>query len=164
MRSVFLATVAVLAFSVPAWPQELPAPQIKEQGPIRYVQGGVGEEERQMLQALKKDFGLELIFAAKGGGNFLADVDLTIRDAKGQEVLRTTVDAPIFMAQLPPGRYTVEAQYDGQVQKRSIAVKSKGTQQMALYFNDPSSRETIGMEPERDRTGGGAARGASRAR
>lgn len=170
MRALLFAAVAAVAASgMPAWAQDvmlLPPPEVKEENGIRYVTGGIGAEERKALEAMKKDFNLELVFAAKRGGAFLADVDVTIRDANGREVLRTVADAPIFLAQLPAGRYTVESDYDGQVQKRTVTVKPKSLQQVALHFDDPTV-EVIGRGEQGERASQGASKssqGASKKR
>jgi hypothetical protein len=150
----WIAAVFV-AIAMPAWAQGLT--EVKTDNGVRYVQGGVGEEEREAISALRKDFNLELVFAAKGGGNYLADVDVTIRDAKGAEVLRARADAPIMLVQLPAGRYSLEAVYDGKTQKRALSVPARGRQQAGVYFEDISVQEAKGMEAP-ERASGGASR------
>jgi hypothetical protein len=128
--------------------------EMREQGAVRYLTGGVGEDERAQMDQRRGEFNLELIFAARGGGNYLADVDVAVLDSSGQEVLRTTADGPRVLAQLPPGRYTVVAGFDAKVQRRTVSVPRKGTRQVALYWEDPSVAALPVMEPDRASSGG----------
>src|SRR5262249_7910850 len=131
-------------------------PEIKQEGAIRYAMGGVGEDERAAMEAMRKDFNLELTFAAKGDGNFLADVDLAIRDARDRVVLGTRIDAPIVLAQLPPGRYTVSATFNGETQTRKVSI-GKGQRapvRTALYWYDPTVQQA-GVPPEPGRASRG---------
>lgn len=46
---------------------------------------------------------LQLVFARTGDGAYLADVDVTIADQRGHEVLSLDSSDPLLFAQLPPG-------------------------------------------------------------
>jgi hypothetical protein len=98
---------------------------------IRYVSGGIGLSERDELRALSDQFNLQLMFAMHGSGNYLADVQVRILDARGAPVLNATSQGPYFMAQLPPGSYTVEADMFGQTQRQTVRV---GPRQSRLNF------------------------------
>ena len=99
--------------------------QIKttDQG-IRYASGGVGQEEREEIRALSGEFNLELMFAIQGGGEYLADVQVNVLDAKGAVVLSATSKGPYFIAQLPKGSYTVEVSANNESQKKTVQISS----------------------------------------
>lgn len=85
---------------------------------VSYVSGGVGQGERDALQAMQGQFNVKLVFALTAG-NYLADVHVRILDHRGHEVLNTVTKGPIMLAKLAPGRYTIEAtSYNDQKMKR----------------------------------------------
>src|SRR5262245_6863972 len=94
--------------------------------------GGVGEEERQ---ALERDgrYNLKLI-AARRDGAYLADVGVTILDQRGAEVLATRMEGPWLLAELPPGRYRVVADYRGTTQRRDVTVGQGARSEVVLQW------------------------------
>lgn len=100
---------------------------------VRYVSGGVGETDREALKAMAGEFNLELMFAMQGGGEYLADVKVRIVDSKGAVVLDNVVSkGPYFLAKLPSGSYTVEANANGQIQKNTAKIGAE--QRVRLNF------------------------------
>lgn len=104
-----LAVLVLVSASAAA---AVPAP-----GPV--VTGGVGDEDRDAMMQAYKEYNLHLAFAEKSG-EFVADVPVTIRDARGREVWSGNSDGPMLFAKVPPGRYSVTAQYDGCEQQKSV--------------------------------------------
>jgi hypothetical protein len=96
---------------------------------VSYLSGGIGEEEREALRQMDREYNVKLIFAAKEGV-YLSDVDVTIEDGRGRKVLETVSDGPWFYAKLPPGKYNVVAQVRDQTHKRVIEV---GQQKQAQF-------------------------------
>ena len=74
---------------------------------VAYVEGGIGLDESQAMETESRGFSLRLRTAARGSGAYLADVDLTIRDAQGHEVFHRQLGAPWLLIDLPPGRYEI---------------------------------------------------------
>jgi hypothetical protein len=94
-------------------------------GDVSYVSGGVGEESREQLKAFAAAFNLKLLLAHKSG-EYIGDVQIVLVDAKGKEILKAVAEGPIFMANLPAGRYEVIATTEGLTQKlRATVVKGK---------------------------------------
>jgi len=125
--------------------------KVETRGEARYVSGGVGEEERLALAAMRGDFNLQLLFAVKRAGNYLADVEITVLDAGNNVVLSARSEGPFFLARLAPGTYTVAARYGDVAQSRSTTVRGAGRAELAFYWDDPAALEGKGMEPERER-------------
>lgn len=99
----------------------------REQNGVTYVTGGVGTEEQDALKALTQEgYNLELLFAERGTGAYLANVHVLVTDAGGRTVLDTRVDGPALLAKLPNGRYDVVADYHGVRQERTVNV-GRGT-------------------------------------
>ncbi len=122
-NKTILAACAVLCFALSG----LPAAAIEEQtsGEIRYISGGVGENEKQELLDRASQYSLRIVTARKGNGDFLADCKVTILRA-GQPVLEAVMDGPVLMARLPPGAYRVRTEFDGRVQERPVTIAPKG--------------------------------------
>jgi hypothetical protein len=92
--------------------------QVQNDQGVRYVSGGVGESERAELNNQSQQFNLRLLFAMQGSGEYLSAVRVSILDARGGTVLVTESKGPWFLAQLPPGDYTVEASVPGQTERQ----------------------------------------------
>lgn len=90
---------------------------------IRFMSGGIGQEEREQFKAAEADFPVKLSFANRTGA-FLSNVDVTITDRTGQTVLGLRTQGPILLVDLQPGEYVVEARDNGEVISRDITVSS----------------------------------------
>lgn len=77
-----VATVAALGSTAAA--NETPEPAT--QNGIAYVTGGVGQDEVDALRAAASKYNLRMMFASRSG-EYLSDVDVTIRAAAAQPVL-----------------------------------------------------------------------------
>ena len=114
----------------------LPSPgerlPIQDYRGIRYVSGGVGEGERAEINALSGRFNLRLLFAMQGSGSYVADVRVSVGDGRGESVLVATSNGPWFLAELPPGTYTVTAEALDQVQRQTARIG--GARQTRLNF------------------------------
>jgi hypothetical protein len=128
-----VCVAAILACAVAAVPAALAAGSAPE-----VVSGGVGIGERQAMMEQFKDYNLQLGFAQPDGA-FLADVNVTIRDRAGNVVWSGTTNGPLLFARLEPGTYVVEADFEGQSQKRTVtAGRSAGSMQyVRLRGGDP---------------------------
>ena len=89
---------------------------------VPYLSGGVGDEELATLQARKVEFNVQLLFAEKGSGSYVAGVKLEIRNAGGP-VLALDSAGPLVLAKLAPGRYWITAESGGKVQSRQFDVR-----------------------------------------
>lgn len=107
------------------------------QNPVPHLSGGIGDEEREAMQAKAKDYNLQLLFAIKGSGEYIASVKLTVLDSGGKPVLAAEGAGPWFYARLPEGRYQVQAETAGHRQTRWVNV---GTDKPAkVYFYWPEA-------------------------
>jgi len=111
--------VAVVSFNAVAVASSL---QPKSEGGITYISGGVGGAEQEALRTMESNYNLRLTFAAKHNGEYLADVKVTILDAKGNRILQTVADGPRFLAQLTPGSYKVIMDHNGKQYTKSVRI------------------------------------------
>jgi hypothetical protein len=105
----------------PSQPPTPPALQAQQQGNITFVSGGAGDEDRDALKQVESQYNLRLLFAARNG-DFLANVAVTLSDTRGNAVLDTIADGPIFYARVPSGRYRLTVSNEGQAQSRDISI------------------------------------------
>lgn len=113
--------------------------EIKTDGDIRYVSGGIGESERTELDALSSQFNLRLLFATEGSGEYLSSVKVNILDTRGDPVLTAQSKGPWFFAQLPPGDYSVEVTPTGlrgqdETQRKAFKLDGSGQSRLDFYW------------------------------
>lgn len=117
---------ATLAFGLVGGAYAQPGlPAVHQQGAVSFVSGGVGQDESTAFERNEGRWPLALRFTG-AGGEFLADVHVSVTDAKGAEVLKTDARGPFMLVKLAPGHYTVQASYSGKVQSRPVTVPAKG--------------------------------------
>lgn len=94
---------------------------------ISHITGGIGEDERDAIEAARADYNVHITNTNKDGA-FNDSTELTITDKSGTALV--TADAgPLFYVSLPPGSYTIHAQHrDLQQQKKIKVTKSKKAQ------------------------------------
>ena len=100
---------------------------LQSAGGISHVSGGIGADSIAKLESLTKDFNLELVFALQSG-NYVADVQVVIADAKGKTLLGATSAGPWFLAKLPAGSYQIVATFAGNAVKRTVTVGTANLQ------------------------------------
>ena len=107
--------------------------QVREDRGIRYVSGGIGVNGRDELNALSHQFNLRLLFAMQAG-NYLADVQVNIIDARGETVLSAKSEGPWFFAQLPPGVYTVDVDAMGRTQGQTVRISDARQSRLNFFW------------------------------
>lgn len=124
MKKKILIGLAALALSCGAvGTQALAAMETMKSHGHAYMTGGIGIDEREALEAMAKGFNMKIVFALTTG-NFIADIAVTITTSAGDKVLETVSAGPWLYARLPPGAYSVKAQYKGTEKMRTIDVDS----------------------------------------
>lgn len=129
MKSVFHRGVWVVTFGVAmlgtgaAGATTLPL--VQQQGAVQYLSGGIGHSESTAVQAASKTWPLTLEFAvnATPRAEYAANVNVVIRDAKGQVALNTEANGPFMLVRTHPGRYSVDATLQGKTLHETVVVK-----------------------------------------
>jgi hypothetical protein len=111
-----------------------PALQAQQQGNVTFVSGGAGDEDRAALKQVESQYNLRLTFVARSGA-FLANIAVTLADARGNAVLDTISDGPIFFARVPPGRYRLTVSNQGQSQSRDVTINDRGAVRQDFYWS-----------------------------
>ena len=98
--------------------------QQQEQNGVRYLQGGIGQDE---ANALRKSPGYDLHVELSTGpeGKFQSGATVDIQNAQGQPVLSLTDAGPLLYVQLPPGKYKVTGNAQGETVQQLVTVNGK---------------------------------------
>ncbi len=125
---------ALAAAQAPPMPQQV-------QGDIAYASGGVGEDEREAMAAVRKDHNLLLTFARRGSGAYQPDVSLLVLDVAGRQILFFESVGPLFYARLAPGAYRIQASSRGKVMRQSLTLKAGAQRELYFYWDAEAERE-----------------------
>lgn len=99
-----------------------PALRVQRSSGVQFLNGGTGSQERDAMLALRDEFPLQIVFSGRAGAYGMAD-QVRVRNASGQ-VVAVPHAGPMLMVKLPPGRYTVEADFHGHTERRGVEVGS----------------------------------------
>ncbi len=148
-RLAVACALGALAAGATAQPRNDAAPG------ARAISGGIGEQEAQALRRQAADHSVALTFTSQRG-EYLADVDVVVRDRFGDTVLRQRSDGPIMLIDLPPGAYTLEASYGGHTLSRPLAVRADAHRALVLRWDTPRDVLTPAAAAPLDRARSGS--------
>lgn len=115
--------------AIPALPLAL-----QTAGDIRFITGGIGDEELAQLKAQENDFNLRLLLTAQHG-EYVGDAVVGITDSAGKVLAVSESSGPYFYAHVPPGKYTVEiTSREAGIKKLNLNVPSKGAVKQHVVF------------------------------
>ncbi|HTS20977.1 MAG TPA: carboxypeptidase regulatory-like domain-containing protein [Casimicrobiaceae bacterium] len=125
-----VASGPVLALAMSNLPPE------ETQGSVTYRTGGIGHEEATAMRRAEASYPLSLEFVGRAEPHnwFLANVEFTIKDHRGNVALRTYSDGPIVLARLPDGRYTVTATDDGKSETRRVDIAAGKPERLVFIW------------------------------
>lgn len=112
---------------------------------VSFVSGGVGVDSEERLKAREKEFNLKLLFTLVEG-NYVADVNVVVKDAAGRTLIEHRADGPFFLAKLPAGPYSVAVTYEGRAQSRTIKVGGGLRTEHFRWPSNPQTDSTVAPE------------------
>jgi hypothetical protein len=105
-----------------------------EQG-YAFMSGGVGIEERNLMQRKAGAYDLDLSFADKQG-HYLSDVSVVIDDENGTQLVNSTATGPFFYIELPTGKYDVKASFENQTEEiKNLNISKDHSTKELLHWN-----------------------------
>jgi hypothetical protein len=108
-------------------------PMLTEAGSASYVCGGVGLDEQQEMKNAARGHDLMLTFATSTGA-YVADVNVDIRNSRGDAVLNVQCGGPIMLVDLPAaGSYRITAEVAGVARQRTVKVARAGHLAAAVF-------------------------------
>ena len=140
-RAVVVLRVAVLGLWLPAQ-LAFGIERGTSAAGVVFASGGSSQAEQELLRADRLHYSFWLTTAARGSGAYLADVRVRIHEVdSGKRVLEHVMDGPWLFADLPLGRYEVEAilldERTGrlEIQRGTTQIHAGDHHQMVLYFS-----------------------------
>lgn len=102
---------------------------------IRYMNGGVGMGERAEMEEMAGDYSLKVVLATDEG-SYISRVRIRVKEKSGQEVFEIVTNGPWLYVDLPEGRYTVSACFNGTTKNQTVQVGSgKSASRLAFSFD-----------------------------
>lgn len=113
-------------------------PAMKSKNGISYLTGGIGSPESQAIKAELARHSLGLTFASQRGGRneYLAAVQVAIRDTSGAMVLEVLTEGPYLLVDLPAGSYRITATYRGKEKQSTVRVVADRHAEFAFLWQD----------------------------
>lgn len=112
---------------------------------IKFVTGGIGEEEAAAMRRMAKDFSLNLVFS-EGSGGKITGVNAVIYNAKGDVMFRIKGANPLLYVALPSGKYRVLASYEGEKQGYVFELDGKSNKKLILNWKNSGEEEPAADE------------------
>ncbi len=108
---------------------------------VCYISGGISSDEIEQFKSHAKEYLLEIVFVQKADPQdsdrpeeYLAEVQLQIKDSKGNVVVDTMTEGPFFLADLPLGKYQITADHDGVIKKNVVKISAKKHQRIVFLW------------------------------
>ncbi|HSQ80237.1 MAG TPA: carboxypeptidase regulatory-like domain-containing protein [Casimicrobiaceae bacterium] len=117
--------------------QATPVPKPVRQGDATYVNGGIGQTEADAIRHMASKWPLEMTFSEhhQGRDEFVAGVTLRVAGKNGRTVVDVHDGGPLLLLKLPEGRYTVKAEYDGQVKTKRVDIAAGQHDSIAFLWS-----------------------------
>ena len=119
----------------------------KAEANVPVLVGGITKDDETAMQRQARQWPMRLVFSERRDNEFVADVDLVVRDAKGHEVLALDDTGPMTYVKLPPGRYTVQATFDGHPQVRHVALDGRAGQDVYIHWKGTPAIDPFDGKP-----------------
>ena len=133
--SKIIMGVMALSLTLPALAaSHIEMPQVRTEGGVTYLSGGVGHDEAIAMRKEAKQYSLSMFFSEGKRGEFVSDVHLVVKDKTGKIVFNTVSDGPILLVKLPAGDYFVTADMDGKKLHRTVKISDKSDVRMWLNW------------------------------
>lgn len=102
---------------------------------VSHASARIGDDDPVEVEVLRREHNLQLVFALKGSGEYLADVRVGIYRSPGEKILGVVSAGPFFFATLAPGQYRIDAELNGKTLTRSLTMPAKGRRDLYFYWD-----------------------------
>lgn len=92
---------------------------------VQVISGGVTLDEAAAVKRMAPQYPLRVVISGRGGDYYIAQT-MTVRH-NGRVVAEIPDAGPWLLMDLPPGRYTLEGQFEGLTMRRDVTVTGSGT-------------------------------------
>lgn len=111
-------------------------PETQHSNGVAYISGGVGEDEALAMVVESKQWPLmlELSQLENGRGVWIFGAQIKITNDQKKVIFDAISEGPYILINLEPGTYSIEAAYQGVVQKQSVALKVGQNQKLSIFW------------------------------
>lgn len=88
------------------------------------------------MQAIAPRFPIQLYFRVEGSETPVSEVNVTVRDVQGDIVLEAQSEGPMFFVDADSGRYTIEAEYAGEILSETKDLTGRRYLRIKYRFNE----------------------------
>lgn len=120
-----------------------------------YLDGGIGADQEASMRRVAKDWPLRMTFSERKDGEFAADVNLVVTDARGAPVLVLHDTGPMTYAMLPAGTYRLSATLHGITETREVTLDGRHGRDVQFHWRGQPKLDPWDGRP----VGGGAVPG-----
>ncbi len=120
---------------------------------LRYMTGGIGEDQVAEMKPYAKKFTLNLIFSEGVVGRLATNVNVNIYDEESNLKFRIVGSQPVLYVNLPAGTYTVLANNNGNKLRQKITVEDNSNQKVILNWKDLGNGQAIEEDMPMDAEG-----------
>jgi hypothetical protein len=122
MMRALLITLAIWLSGAALADQKTPYADIPvhKQSGIQYASGGMTEDERKEMQRIANKYPMQLVFLFGDSKEPITGVKVMVKDIKGTPQIEAVADGPYFYFNPPSGRWTMDAEYRGEVVSRTV--------------------------------------------
>ncbi|MFW0777674.1 MAG: hypothetical protein ACN2B6_08160 [Rickettsiales bacterium] len=107
---------------------------VMSNGTMKYVTGGIGEEELLQLKNMENDFNVRMLIASKDG-QFVGDATVRVVDTKDTVLFTVPEAGPYFYVSLPAGKYIFEVTDDtGNLRTVTVKAPASGHSEPVVRF------------------------------
>ena len=114
--------------------EDLPPIKVHHEAGVAYTYGGMDPLERKAMGKVAERFQVQLAFSREGTNEKLTGVKVTMIDYKGDKAVEKVIDGPIFFANPPAGRWTLEAEYEGEKFSKTVDVNGRFYITLSIQF------------------------------
>ena len=133
------AGIALLACAFPALPDGL---KESRQGEYTLVSGGNDDAEVAQLEKLAPRYQIQLLFLRSEDKAGLPGVQVRVRNTAGDLMVETTTRGPWLYVNPPSGgRYTIEAEHDGEVLTKTRDLVGRRYLHLEFAFGAAAARK-----------------------
>jgi hypothetical protein len=130
-----LVTLISLIFASHLAFANLPKTQTSVTG-LRYMTGGIGEDQVEEMQPYAKKFTLNLVFSEGVVGRLATNINVNIYDEASNLTFRIVGSEPVLYVNLPAGTYTILANNNGNKLRQKITLEGSTNKKVVLNWKD----------------------------
>ncbi|WP_051532175.1 hypothetical protein [Brackiella oedipodis] len=101
---------------------------------IAYMTGGYGQSEQYEIKQEAQHYNVHFTFAEAKERAYLSDVEVTIKNAKGETIFTEQHTGPFLYIQLPEGKYTATLSSQNRSHEKHLTVSAHSKSDLVITW------------------------------